>query len=86
MASVEQKVRADDRAWLVKQPQFQRFLLDITEASGISRTTHEEPNALRMEGKRSLGLDILGWFAEDGDPLSAMCEAKQAWRQFTRSE
>jgi hypothetical protein len=66
--TAEDKLRAEDREWLMKQPQFQRHLFEILEASAIFRPTREEQHALFLEGKRSLGLEILGWFDPSGEP------------------
>lgn len=83
---IEDKIRGDDRKRLMKQPEFHRFLFDIIEASAIARTSREEQQSLHMEGKRSLGLEILGWFSDGADPFDAMQIALEARKQFTRSE
>jgi hypothetical protein len=66
--SLEKKQIAEDREHLWKQPEFQRFLFEFYNAAAISRTTREEQHALFLEGKRSLGLEILGWFSAEAEP------------------
>lgn len=81
----EDKLRKDDREWLMQQPQFRRHLFEILSASGIYRITREEPNVLLLEGKRSLGLEILGWFsAETAEPLDVIATAIDARMIFSK--
>ena len=76
----EDKLQREDREWLMKQPQFRRHLFEIYSAAGITRFTREEPSVLFFEGKRSLGLEILGWFsatpAEPHDAIASAIEAR----------
>ena len=51
-----------DREEFLKLPAFRRHLLAIFESAGITGTSREEQHALRSAGKRSLGLEILGWY------------------------
>lgn len=48
-----------DMALLMRNPAFRRFLLRICSHAGIWRSTTGADQALHMEGRRSLGLDIL---------------------------
>ena len=57
------------------QPEFRRFLFEILEASAITRFAREGEQSLLMEGKRSLGLEILGWFSKSADPLDTIASA-----------
>lgn len=52
---------------LVEVPAFRRFLFRIVEASGIGFSATKDDKALLNEGKRALGLEILGW-VEDALP------------------
>lgn len=61
-------VQREERAMLLGLPEFRRLLFEIYSAAGITRTTREEPNVLHLEGKRSLGLEILGWFTAEAEP------------------
>lgn len=67
MAQLKDIQRAE-REMLMELPEFRRCLFEIYSAAGITRTTREEPNVLRLEGKRSLGLEILGWFSAEAEP------------------
>lgn len=79
------KLLAEDRAWLIKQPQFQRLLFEFYRASGITRFTRDEQQRLFHEGKRSLGLEILGWFsASPAEPDDAIALAIEAGKQLTK--
>lgn len=78
------KLRAEDREHLFKQPQFLRHLFEIYSASAISRTTREEPNVLHLEGKRSLGLEILGWFSAEAEPHDVIAQSIAARIIFTK--
>lgn len=84
--SIEQKVRADDRKWLIEQPQFRRFLFDTIEASAITRISREAQQSLLLEGKRALELEMLAWFSEEATPYDVIALAIEASKQFTRSE
>lgn len=53
--------QTDDITGLVENPAFRRFLFRIVEASGICIPAAKDDTALRYEGKRALGLEILGW-------------------------
>ncbi|PQM29408.1 hypothetical protein CVO77_00265 [Sphingopyxis lindanitolerans] len=73
-----------DVDWLIQQPPFQRVIFEIYRTSGITRFTREEQARLFSEGKRSLGLEILGWFsATPGEPDDAIAMAIDAGKQFT---
>lgn len=80
----DQKLIASDREHLVKQPQFQRHLFEIYSAAGITRATREEQHALFLEGKRSLGLEILGWFSAEAEPHDAIASAIEARITFSK--
>lgn len=74
--TIDDKIRKDDRAWLKEQPQFQRLLFEILLEAGIYRVTREEQQRLFLEGRRSLGLEILGWFSADkAEPHDAIALA-----------
>lgn len=80
-----EKLKREDREWLARQPQFQRHLFEIYRASGITRFTREEQQRLSLEGKRSLGLEILGWFsATPAEPDDAIASAIEAGKLFTQ--
>lgn len=82
---IPKEILRADREWLVQQPQFQRLLFEIYRASGITRFTREEQQRLFHEGKRSLGLEILGWFsATPVEPDDAIASAIEAGMQFTQ--
>ena len=81
--SIEQKVRGDDWKDLYAQPAFRRFLLDVAKQSGIDRTTREEQQSLHLEGKRSLGLEILSMFADDRGPFGVIADGLEAQNSFT---
>jgi hypothetical protein len=77
------KIREEDQAWLAKQPQFWRFLFEFYQAAGITRFTREEQQSLFHEGRRSLGLEILGWFSgTPAEPDDAIAAAIEAGMQF----
>lgn len=76
--TADDKLRKEDREWLVQQPQFRRHLFEIYDAAGITRFTREEQDALFREGKRSLGLEILGWFSADAEPHDVIASAISA--------
>lgn len=54
---------------LVESPAFRKFLFRIVEAAGICVPASKADVALHAEGKRSLGLEILGW-VDDALPES----------------
>jgi hypothetical protein len=73
-----------DRDELLRHPAFQRVIFEIYRASGITRFTREEQARLFHEGKRSLGLEILGWFsATPQEPDDAIAMAIEAGKQLT---
>ena len=79
MSAAYKKLLAEDREWLMRQPQFRRVLFEIYTAAGITKTTREEQQRLFHEGKRSLGLEIFGWFsARPVDPIDAIAAAIEA--------
>ena len=79
------KLLAEDREWLMQQPQFQRHLFEFQSAAGIYASTREEQHALYMEGKRSLGLEILGWFtAEKAEPYDVIATVLEAGMQISK--
>ncbi|WP_283419233.1 hypothetical protein [Sphingopyxis sp. Geo48] len=81
---IPKEVLRADRDWLIQQPQFQRFIFEFYRESGITRCTREEQQRLFHEGKRSLGLEILGWFsATPAEPNDAIALAIKAGTQFT---
>lgn len=81
--SIEQKVREDDRRKLYAMPEFRRFLLDVAHSSAISKSTREEQQSLHLEGKRSLGLDILSWFQDGRGPFGVIADGLEAQSKFT---
>lgn len=50
-----------DLKQLVEVRAFRRFLFRIIESAGIAISAAKDDTALRMEGRRALGLEILGW-------------------------
>lgn len=81
----EEKLRREDREWLLHQPQFKRLLFEILSASGITRFTREEQQSLFSEGRRSLGLEILDWFsAEKAEPYDVIASAIASRMHFTK--
>lgn len=72
----DRKIIEREREWLMEQPQFQRFLLDVLEQSGIGVASREERQSLFLEGKRSLGLHIFRLFGDD--PFAVIATALQA--------
>lgn len=82
--SPEEKIRREDRDWLMEQPQFKRHLFEIYSASGITRATREEQHALHMEGKRSLGLEIMGWFSAEAEPHDIIAMSINARMNFSK--
>lgn len=68
-----------DMGLMVERPEFRRFLFRIVEASGIGIAASKDDTSLHREGKRSLGLEILGWVEEalpdattSSQPLAAL--------------
>lgn len=83
--TAQDRLRLADREWLMHQDQFQRLLFEIYRAAGITRFTREEQQRLFHEGKRSLGLEILGWFsATPAEPDDAIASAIEAGKLFTQ--
>ncbi len=81
----EDKLRKEDREWLIKQPQFRRHLFEVLREAGICTVSREEQQRLFLEGKRSLGLEILGWFdADAAEPLDAIASAIDARMIFSK--
>lgn len=78
------KLKKEDREWLMEQPQFRRHLFDCLEASAIFSVTREEQQALFLEGKRSLGLEILGWFSAEAEPFDVITSANAARITFSK--
>ncbi|ALJ15354.1 hypothetical protein [Sphingopyxis macrogoltabida] len=73
-----------DCEWLLKQDAFRRFIFEFYRASGITRFTREEQQRLFHEGKRSLGLEVLGWFsATPAEPHDVIALAIEAGKQLT---
>ncbi len=69
---------------LIARPEFRLALFEIYRASGITRFTREEQQRLFTEGKRSLGLEILGWFsATPAEPDDVIAIAIEAGKQLT---
>ena len=86
MTSIVERQLKEDRDWLMQQPEFLRFVyFEILSASGIYDRTREEPNVLRLEGRRSLGLDILGRLSvENGAPHDVIAQAIEAGMKLTQ--
>lgn len=82
---IERQLR-DDREQLMLRPDFWRFVyFEILSPSGIYSRTREEPNVLFQEGRRSLGLDILGRLsATNGAPDDAIAQAIAAGMKLTQ--
>lgn len=81
---ISEKIRRADNDWLIQQPQFRRFLFEFYRSAGITVFTREEQQRLFHEGKRSLGLEILGWFsATPAEPDDAIALAIEAGMQLT---
>ncbi|QGP80010.1 hypothetical protein [Sphingobium sp. CAP-1] len=60
MSRVTGQEKLDVKA-LVEVAAFRRFLFRIVDAAGIGIPAVKDDMALRMEGRRALGLEILGW-------------------------
>lgn len=83
MKRAYEKLLAEDREWLMRQPQFRRLLFELCSEAGITKFTREEQQRLFHEGRRSLGLEILGWFsATPADPIDAIAAAIEAKREL----
>lgn len=62
---------------------FRRFLFELFTAARITGSTREEQQRLLDEGKRSLGLEIFGWFsATPADPIDVIAAAIEAKREL----
>lgn len=81
----EEKLRKEDREWLIERPQFKRLLFEILSEAGINRVTRDEQQRLFYEGRRSLGLEILGWFSsEKEEPFDVIASAIGSRMIFTK--
>lgn len=82
---IERQLR-DDREQLMQRPEFWRFVyFEILSPSGIYQRTREEPNVLFLEGRRSLGLEILGRLsAMKGAPEDVIAMAIEAGMKLTQ--
>lgn len=84
MKAAYHQLLAEDRERLMRDDGFRRLLFEIFTAAGITGATREEQQRLFHEGKRSLGLEILGWFsATPEDPIDAIAAAIEAKRELT---
>ena len=82
--NISEKMRREDYAYLMERPEFRRFLFEFYRATGITRFTREEQQRLFHEGKRSLGIEILGWFsATPAEPDDVIMTVIEAGRQST---
>lgn len=86
MSDIIERQRKDDIEQLMQRPEFWRFVyFEILSPSGIYSRTREEPNVLFYEGRRSLGLDILGRLsAMKGAPEDAIVKAIEAGMKLTQ--
>lgn len=86
MSDLIERQLKDDREQLMQRPDFWRFIyFEILSPSGIYSRTREEPNVLFLEGRRSLGLDILGRLsAMKGAPEDAIAQAIEAGMKLTQ--
>lgn len=86
MKDMVERQLADDRNWLLQRPEFLRFVyFEILSGCGIYQRTREEPNVLFLEGKRSLGLEILGRLSsEKGAPNDIIALAIEAGMKLTQ--
>lgn len=86
MTNIVEKQLKDDREWLMQRPEFLRFLyFEILSGADIYSRTREEPNVLYLEGRRSLGLDILSrCSAETGAPHDVIAAAIEAGMKITQ--
>lgn len=83
MSKAYDRLLAEDRERLMRDDGFRRLLFEICSAAGITKFTREEQQRLFHEGKRSLGLEILGWFsATPVDPIDAIAAAIEAKREL----
>ena len=67
----DDKLIAEDMAWLMNQPQFRRFGWRVIQMSGLfygATTDGSEGRYLLAEGRRQLGLEILAE-CEKGHPV-----------------
>lgn len=76
----------EDRDWLLSRPEFMRFVyFEILSGCGIYQRTREEPNVLYLEGRRSLGLDILSRLSPSkGEPHDIIASAIDAGTKLTQ--
>jgi hypothetical protein len=79
-----ERLRREDREHLMGAASVPPHLFEIYSAAGITRTTREEQHALFLEGKRSLGLEILGWFSAEAEPHDAIASAIEARITFSK--
>lgn len=86
MTNILERQLQEDREWLLAQPEFRRFIyFEILLACGIYSRTREEANVLHLEGRRSLGLDILGQFSADSSaPHDIIALAIEAGMKITQ--
>jgi hypothetical protein len=77
---------AEDRNWLLTRPEFMRFVyFEILSGCGIYQRTREEPNVLYLEGRRSLGLDILSRLSPlKGEPHDIIAAAIESGMKLTQ--
>jgi len=66
----DDKLRDAEMKALVESLGFRKFLFRIVESSGICIPATKDDMSLRLEGKRALGLEILGWVG-DALPVTA---------------
>lgn len=72
---------------LLNTIEFKLFLFDLIEECGMCRTTHEEQRSLHLEGQRSLGMTILGWFSDEpGAPFDVIADAILAQAQTPKEQ
>lgn len=84
MTSDEKRQIQDDREQLWALPAFKRFLFEFYNTAAISRSTREEQHALFLEGKRSLGLEILGWFSAEAEPHDVIASVILSRMNFSK--
>jgi hypothetical protein len=72
MSDATDKRDRDDMAFLVRRPEFKRYLFRVIQKAGIFQRTAngtDERNLQFLEGRRSLGLELLD-MAEQGQPIA----------------
>lgn len=76
----------EDRDWLLTRPEFMRFVyFEILSGCGIYQRTREEPHVLYLEGRRSLGLDILSRLSPSkGEPHDIIAAAIESGMKLTQ--